>query len=73
MRHQTENPTWKDQRIGRITGSVAHDACDVLTKTRKIMQHVEKTDTSNLVAMLMGERTVNPNIYALKYGRTIVM
>ena len=65
-RQQNDNPTWLDQRKGRITASKAHS---VLTKYRKIQKGLDTGNMNNIIDNILGENTLNPNLTPLKYGR----
>ena len=57
---------WKAQRIGRITSSVAHRT---LAKARKLDNNSDVGNMENLVDVITGQKVVDPNVYALRYGR----
>ena len=63
-----ESCLWKDHRIGRITSSVAHR---VLSKARKLKNKTEVGNTENLIHSILGKESPDPNLPALKYGRTV--
>ena len=65
-RSQADNSEWFAQRIGRITASHAHSA---VTKYRKIVTHKNVGSMDNLVGFITGEKTLDPNLQPLKYGR----
>ena len=65
-RSQADNSEWFAQRIGRITASHAHSA---VTKYRKIVTHRNIGSMDNLVGFITGEKTLDPNLQPLKYGR----
>ncbi len=65
---QSASSLWKEQRIGRITSSVAHTT---LIKGRKISQNADCGHMDRFVGRICGVSFVNPNIPALKYGRTM--
>ena len=53
-RQQNDNPTWLDQRKGRITASKAHS---VLTKYRKIQKGLDTGNMNNIIDNILGENT----------------
>jgi hypothetical protein len=70
-RLQCESPMWKEQRVGRITGSIAHS---VVVATRKLRLGTVTTESPSVVNVsdtILGIKTLNPDIKALKHGRTM--
>ena len=67
-REQCESCLWKDHHVGRITSSVAHR---VLSKARKLKNETEVGNTENLIRSILGKESPDPNLPALKYGRTV--
>ena len=63
---KADNSEWFVHRIGRIIASYAHSA---VTKYRKIMTHRNVGSMDNLVGFITGEKTLDPNLQPLKYGR----
>jgi len=67
---QNENENWHLHRKYVITASKSHD---VLTKMRKVKGGAASLSMWSLFQKISGLVHVNPNIAALKYGRTMEM
>ena len=65
---QAECDRWKTQRVGRITGSIAHRVKTKVSTLLNINCNRSK-DTSALVSTILGKNVVDPNLPNLKYGR----
>ena len=68
-RGQSENESWFEYRKGVITGSKGHE---VKTRMQKLQKHGgESVNLWPVFQKISGLTFVNPNIRALKYGRTM--
>ncbi len=67
-RNQSESEIWKQQRIGRITGSTCHS---VITASRKLLGGVDPAiyRPKSAIDRIMSRVQLNPNLPNLKYGR----
>lgn len=64
---QHTTAVWREQCVGRVTGSLAHN---VMTKVRTLTSVNNRSkETKSITKRIMGETNINEEIPSLKYGR----